>query len=253
MAVINNIPTSIIIGAVIILILLIIGFVVNKRNNPVHEKNINWILGIASLVVTLVAIILGYINQGSDNNVTPNVGSNYRFGGFDWRVLDIQNDRMLLISEYIILNDVNDGDGFRVDDLKPFWMDSYARDYLNDTFLYTFFREEERERILLTTVIPDAGVPVNGSLDKVFLLSVDEAWRFFPNDDGRIAFAEEKKVAGVWWLRTIIDEAYAYPDRLCPGLHIARIMPNGEIDDYHGDKGLIWSGLRPAIWLNIID
>ncbi|MCL2353288.1 MAG: DUF6273 domain-containing protein [Defluviitaleaceae bacterium] len=155
------------------------------------------------------------------DNATPNVqstpeidlldiGDIINFGGIDWRVLNIQSDRTLVISQYIL-------------ELRAFhdtletttWEHSDIRYYLNNEFINRF-TPDEMERILQTTLnnknnpwfSTEGG---NDTTDKIFLLSLEELVRYF-GDSGELAnrryehswgFADEYGVERV---------AYTLPD-----------------------------------------
>jgi hypothetical protein len=189
---------------------------------------------------------------------TAQVGDIIEFGNIKWRVLDVQSDKVLLISEYMleqrrygsILNILT-------------WSESEMRKYLNSEFYYKF-TAAERKRISETVTInvdnPWFGTPSGpDTKDKVFLLSLDEVVRYFGEsgrlrnrkypDNERWGFHDqysENRIArsvdgevGFWWLRS-------------PGL-LARDVAGISRDGYLHVSGtpdrndLGW--IRPALWL----
>jgi len=114
-----------------------------------------------------------------------NVGNIITFGDYQWRVLDIKNDMMLIISEAIIeQRDYHDKK-------EPVtWERSEIRKYLNTVFLERF-TASDRGRIAETknrnTDNPWYG-SAGGSdtVDSVFLLSLDEAVRRYFGDSARL-------------------------------------------------------------------
>lgn len=103
-----------------------------------------------------------------------NIGSIVPFGGYDWRVLDIQGNTALIITEYMIEQHPFNN---RAGDVT--WAECSLRKYLNSDF-YNKFTPAEQSRI----------IPVmnknNGNLwygsrggedtqDYIFLLSIEEA------------------------------------------------------------------------------
>jgi len=62
--------------------------------------------------------------------VTPEIGDIYPFGGFDWRVLDVENNKALLITEKII-----EQRPYNVDWTDITWESCTLREYLNGEFL----------------------------------------------------------------------------------------------------------------------
>ena len=120
-----------------------------------------------------------------------------------WRVLRRDSDSLLVVAEKCL-------------DCKPYhekftkitWADCSLRHWLNADFYNRAFNEQERALILQTYVINNAGPDTD---DHVFLLSINEANRFFADDAARQAvptdFTVERGVyASVgwtwWWLRS---------------------------------------------------
>ena len=197
-----------------------------------------------------------------------NTGDTIPFGPFTWKVLDIQPDKALIITESIIeqgpYNDTY---------TDTTWADCTLRKYLNNTF-HDAFDHQDRGRILPvvnknhnnqwygTTGGPD-------TQDKIFLLSIEEATcRYFgdsssllfkpgknqrywfqrkdPNNVHRIAL--HNNGAAWWWLRS--------PGRV--GIKAAYIHRDGNIGIQGNnilkgnlDEGKCRGGIRPALWLKL--
>ena len=67
---------------------------------------------------------------------------------------------------------------------------SCLRSWLNNTFLNAAFSAEEQKQILITTVTTDKNPsystnPGNNTSDKLFLLSITEADKYFTSDSAR--------------------------------------------------------------------
>ena len=117
---------------------------------------------------------------------------------------DTDNNRVLAISRYGIEHN-------RFDDDSTVWKDSEICSLLNGDFYNTAFTETEKGFINSTEL---SDVDSSGSTYNVFLLSKDEADRYFANDEARICEATDyaqKKVVPVpnpgysyssWWLRS---------------------------------------------------
>ena len=183
-----------------------------------------------------------YWHTNKDNPMEP----------IEWRVIAREDDRLLLISRYIIASQQFNR---KLDHLK--WEKSSLRTWLNYTFMNEAFTAEQREKILLTD-LPPAGnpeteaTPSQPSQDKVFLLSIDEYQRYFKDAglDGsakatvyaRLGGLKAEGVTGYysWWLRS-------------PGMfssNAAYVQPSGYIK-YNG-KGLNYElGVRPAMWISL--
>lgn len=168
-----------------------------------------------------------------------------------WIVLDKIGDEVLLISRFVLDCDVYHSEK----DTSVQWSNSELRYWLNNTFYQQTFSEEEKAKIIEKEVRaesnPDYGTYAGANTrDKVTLLSISEAKKYFPSNSDRACKATEYAIAqGVqvdnngnswWWLRT--------PGQLDG--YAAGVFRNGEVDPigdifYHeGD------GIRPVIWVN---
>jgi len=125
------------------------------------------------------------VSEGIYNE--PKIGSIITFGGYEWRVLDLQHDYALVITEniievpYLYIPDV---------ELNLTWEVSFMREYLNGDFLGRFSMED-RARILETTVINNNNPWFdtsggNDTVDKVFFLSLEEVIQYF-GDSGQLS------------------------------------------------------------------
>lgn len=144
---------------------------------------------------------------------------NYRIGGkepIEWIVLDVQDDRVLLISRYGL-----DCLSYCSRQETVAWETSRVRAWLNDQFLNVAFTSEEQSNILVTEVdnsknqgyIHYDGDGGNNTQDQLFLLSYAEAWKYFYQSSDRackptkVAIkrgAFESEISGncPWWLRS---------------------------------------------------
>lgn len=198
------------------------------------------------------------------------INSIISFAGYNWRVLDIQNDTALIITEDII-------------EQRPYhaaykpvtWAECSLRKYLNGEF-YDSFSAEDKARII--SVInrnhdnqwygSDGG---EDTQDKIFLLSIEEVvckyfgdsssllynkgknqryWfqRKDPNNSKRIAKVLEKGYISWWWLRSPgrlnLKAVYIHGDGNI-GIQGNNIL-KGNIGD-----GRCIGGVRPALWLRM--
>lgn len=163
--------------------------------------------------------------QARFNNESISVGDIIKFGSYfqsanmpgkesiEWQVLDINDGKALLISKY----GLDAKPSFDYGSKKAYWEISSLRGWLNGAFFNTAFNNNEKERIVFYT---------NGyTQDKVFLLSDNEAEKYFTSKDKRKCFATEyAKKSGVytgngkifskdnscmWWLRSHNDDFIA--------------------------------------------
>ena len=190
--------------------------------------------------------------------INPNIGDIIKFGGYDWRVLDTQDDKALLLSDKIV---------GRIFYHKPrrhektTWAECNLRSYLNSRFYVSL--SKDKARIVETKIITsnniwygtDGGATTS---DRVFLLSIEEVIRYFgdsgqlksrPDNDWRIddkfnaarLATNERGEALWWWLRS-------------PGLdsdHVVFVSSDGTMH-VHGTPFINDpSGVRPALWLNL--
>jgi hypothetical protein len=113
------------------------------------------------------------------------IGSILSFGDYQWKILDIKENSILIISDQIIeQRDYHDKKELIT------WEQSEIRRYLNTSFLERF-SSSEKEKILTTHNI-NADNPWYGSMggsdtfDRVFLLSLNEVVRSYFGDSSRL-------------------------------------------------------------------
>jgi len=209
-------------------------------------------------------MILGFMFScyGADNDVTEDDSKKFEvmeFSGHNWLVLEVKDDKALLLSEQVIetrryhntLTDIT-------------WSECAIRKYLNTEFLESF-SIEDRNRILDTKVVTNDNpwYKIKGgedTVDKVFLLSLEELVKHF-GDSGRLNnrrgqehwFSDQYSqsriaynkagTASWWWLRSPGIRTYS----------AAGVRNDGDVDVngglvYHHSVG---GGVRPALWLNL--
>ncbi len=169
-----------------------------------------------------------------------------------WKVIDKTSDAVLLLCEKCIeLRPLN-----YEKDANTTWGTCTLRRWLNSAFLSTAFDDEEKQCIILSKIINEANsehytTAGNDTEDKVFILSISEAEKYFASNDERIAFPTEQVLLqtgnetdkGInWWLRT-------------PGYYHYRaaiVSSDGRIDydGYSASRGNL--AVRPAIWVKNI-
>ena len=176
------------------------------------------------------------------------------FGGYKWRVLDVQDERTLLLMENIW-------------DFRPYhnereeitWERSYLRQILNNEFYYSF-PQADREKIIKTSVSTpnnhwfrtDGGADTE---DYVFLLSLEEIVNYL-GDSGQFGIRQIPRnhisdqyngarraydLTGnieFWWSRSPGNDA----NRASNVTHGGGVNMFGIIVSNGG-------GVRPALWL----
>lgn len=208
------------------------------------------------------------------------VGSTVLFGFFtqgmitseekdpiEWIVLEKDGSKMLLISKYAL-----DSLPFMRYDYDPSvtpvsWNTSLLRDWLNHDFLDTAFDSGEL-RIIKPTVILD--IQQNGArgsevTDKVFVLSANEAKRYFRSDESRKCTATQYALGYgayhssnggtcLWWLRTPVAAAIIMETTDDFGYNadrVACVSTSGEIISAGHDSRIRGYAVRPAIWVDL--
>lgn len=163
----------------------------------------------------------------------------------EWIVLDSKDGKTLLLSKNVLCRGIYQEE-FQ---LLTTWEKCTIRTWLNGGFLNMAFAADEQEKILLTSIITEEYADYEGNMiggnpteDKVFLLSEEEAKKYFLSDTDRIAEWPEEGWTGnpgfPWILRTACMGA--------GGAGVKKVSGDGLI--YDGD-GLAQDGIRPAIWV----
>ena len=206
--------------------------------------------------------------------LTPKINSIYHFAGRNWRILNIQNGKALIISDEVI-----EERAYHFSPVDITWEKCDIRSYLNGAFYDSLGQEKTR---VVEEMIENKNNPWHGTsggnitADKVFLLSLGEVTKYFgdsgdlknregwwiddddkvvlnhtddKNNDwiisdsynsSRIAKDANGKVCW-WWLRSSgIDSDYAVLINYDGSVYVI----GGSVDDGEG-------GVRPALWLNI--
>lgn len=192
------------------------------------------------------------------------------FGGYNWRVLNIENDAALIITEEII-------------EQRPYhdaykditWAHCALRKYLNGEF-YDKFNETDKSRIIpVLNKNPDnewyGAKGGDDTQDNIFLLSLEEVCKYFgnslsklqnpgknqrywferkdENNSKRLARLLGKEFCWWWWLRSPgrvnVKAVYIFGTDGNIGIQGNNIL-KGNISD-----GKCTGGLRPALWLKL--
>ncbi|MAT43993.1 MAG: hypothetical protein CL609_16795 [Anaerolineaceae bacterium] len=128
-----------------------------------------------------------------------NIGNIIDFGDYKWKIMDIQEDKILILTDKIIeQRDYHDKK------VEITWEYSEIRSFLNNEF-FERFNTSDKKRIL-STLNKNAGNPWyasfggNDTVDKVFLLSLDEVVRSYFGDSSRL-LDNPKKNQRYWFER----------------------------------------------------
>ena len=198
-----------------------------------------------------------YKNLGGEK-----VGDEVRFGTWlskrnkqepiTWKVLTKEKNRLLIISKHAL-----DCQQYNISRSNVTWETCSLRKWLNTAFLSTAFSEEEQAMIPAVTVNADKNPnyitpPGKSTKDRIFLLSVSEAKKYFSSDAERQCrptdYAKEQgcyvnadNSNCWWWLRSPGNDSRFATD----------ISNNGSVNIYglNVDRGN--GGVRPALWINL--
>ena len=154
-------------------------------------------------------------------------GKTFLFGKYNgeeikWRVLKKKNNKALLIGEKILCQRK-----YNEELVAITWSTCSLRSWLNNDFYSSAFDDSEKNDILNTKINETAE-------DKIFLLSVAEAKKYFKNNDDRMANSW-------YWLRT--------PGTL--GNYCAAFVSNLGFVYVNGNYVNYNCGVRPALWINL--
>lgn len=191
------------------------------------------------------------------------VGQVISMGGINWRVLDVQDGKALVLSDLILENRKLNEKSNALNE----WANSSLRTYLNEDFYNETFSKKEKTRILSSTLVNNINPEYSNSLgtdtkDKIFLLSKEEVNRYFKDEESRIAYADrnapaiyystvndgainpyegvyQKHTSWYWLLRT---PAWNNESRVCS------VDPSGK--DATSANNIEY-GLRPAMWIKL--
>ena len=169
------------------------------------------------------------------------IGDIIQFGAHQWRVLDIQDGRALIISVNILERRV-----YHTSNTSITWSECSLRTYLNGTFYNSdSFSAADRSRIAQVT-IPNPNNPTYGTnggpatLDRIFLLSIAEAQQYFDSNADRVATYDG--TASWWWLRSPGSYGGDASGVLLDGrVHVLGLYV----------YNILGGGVRPALWVNL--
>lgn len=171
----------------------------------------------------------------------------------EWQVLKKESEKALVISKYCIESMPYNNEKY--DDTT--WADCSLRRWLNFNFTDSAFTEEQKEKIepsyFSTPDNEEYGTSGgSSSVDRLFLLSEEEATEYFPDDNSRIAapvsaiklkinIYDKQRGTCDWWLRSPGHEQYS----------ALYVNEDGTIDDFGSVASRDGVGIRPAMWIKL--
>lgn len=192
-----------------------------------------------------VGDIITFGSYEQDNN--PLNGSE----DIEWLVLDQVEDRVLVISRYGL-----DSQPYNTKAKYVTWETCSLRNWLNSSFYDKAFSTEEKGAIISSEITggdnPKSDAPEgNSTVDNVFLLSIDEATRYFGDDSSRqclgtdYCFAQggAYRTGAIcwWWLRGPGWDSASGAD----------VLTNGGINTVGAEVNSSSGAVRPAMWIRL--
>lgn len=172
---------------------------------------------------------------GEKKNRRVQIGDRIKFGKNDkeWIVLDKHGEKVLIITK--------DSIGKRKYNEKgedTTWEKCELRFWLNGEFLQKNFSKEEQSKIEIASIRSSDNSTYRtwdgrDTQDRVFCLSIEEANRYFKDNEARA-------IGDWWWLRS--------PG--CNSRYAGGVYSDGSIDDIGSMVEDNWN-VRPALWINL--
>lgn len=174
----------------------------------------------------------------------------------EWLVLAKEDNRLLVISQYAL-----DCRKYNAEYENVTWENCTLRKWLNGAFFNTAFSTREKTMIPTVTVPADENPeyntdPGNATKDKIFLLSIGEASRYFSQ-----------------WQRVCVPTAYAKANGAATSRYYTRdgagacwwflrspgrlqnlaayVLVTGEVDNNGDYVNNALEGVRPAMWISL--
>ena len=168
-------------------------------------------------------MIIAQIESATSNveTIKANIGDSYIFDNMEWLILEIQDNKILIITKNIIGTR-------RFDAISNVWENSEIRRYLNGDF-FNSINVTNRSKI----------VP-HSTGDNIFLLSLEEVYQYVysSNKESRRIITDQ---IDWWWLRSPHYGHGVY--------NVYSVGDNGDVWNYSYDTES--GGVRPALWLNL--
>ena len=222
----------------------------HERADRVYEERYIEIIRSAAVGDTF---FLGTYEQDNDESNGPEK--------IEWIVLAKEDDRLLVLSKYAL-----DFQQYNTRMMKITWDSCSLRKWLNDSFLNTAFREDEKANIPTVVVSADKNPDYSASpgidtRDRVFLLSIPEFDEYYSSDAAiqckPTAYAKSlgclisEKGTCWWWLRSPGGYASNYSYWGGGATYRASLVTTAGSVNTYGYTVSDYAAIRPAMWIEI--
>ena len=230
-----------IIVAILVIVGGVFGFLLFTKQGPFADKDLE------KLQKAAVGDTITFGQYEQDNN-TGNGKED-----IEWQVLAKEEGKILLLAKKGL-----DGVQFNSSKAAIAWETSSIRSYCNNEFFNDAFGENEKKRVLDSTVNADKNPQKTnvsqggGTTDKVFILSAVEITKYFTTNDARKCMISDYAAAkGAWkgdsgeaccWLRTMGSMDASNKN--------ATIIQGAGSIGYNGRPVDEVQSLRPAVWVS---
>ena len=180
-------------------------------------------------------------------------GKNGEVKDIEWIVLDHRGSEVLLISKYGL-----DCKKYNKEWVYITWENCTLRYWLNDEFYRKAFDSEEQQKIIKKEVKAERNPEYNtdpgkDTQEKIFLLSINEAEKYFDSDEARKCLPTDYAVSQGTWVNSDLGTCWWW--LRSPGyssLRAAGVRSDGDVDRSGSDVyyGAL-EAVRPALWVNL--
>ncbi|MBQ3848001.1 MAG: serine/threonine protein kinase, partial [Clostridia bacterium] len=170
----------------------------------------------------------------------------------EWLVLARESNKALVISKYAL-----DCQPYNTSHSDVTWETCSLRKWLNETFLSAAFNSEEQSSIISSTVTADKNPsystsPGNNTTDKVFLLSITEASKYFKSDEARKCALTDYAIAqGAWASASYKTDFWRLRSPGDDSIYAAYVDSGGSVDCLGDGVSRNVYGVRPALWIDL--
>lgn len=239
---------------------------IKKRSFKIAAIVVPVVCAVLAVVFIFTTFVIPTIRYNRTKAVmeSARIGDSVKFGSYEqdiksngqeeieWIVLEKTDDKLMLISKYAL-----DCQPYHTSYEDVTWETCSLRAWLNNKFLNTAFSKKEIKNILTVTVSADKNPeydtdPGKATQDKVYLLSLSEIKKYFPNDSGKCMATEYTGNKGVFVMDDWRTDAVTWWSRT-PGKS-QRCVAFYDIDgssEYGEDIEMDDVAIRPAIWVSL--